>query len=85
MILHNDFIYTCERTSIIKRTFRCQNRDCKARCHTNLSMDKFESEPTAHCHPSNPERIPAIELKNQIKTKVAASDEATSSILHSAL
>lgn len=48
-------------------------------------MDSFLSEPTTHSHASNPERIPAIELKNQIKIKSATSDEASSSILHSSI
>ena len=56
-----------------------------ARCHTNLSMDTFLSESTAHNHAPNPERIPVIELSNQIKAHAAISDEPTSVILHSAL
>ena len=56
-----------------------------ARCHTNLSMDTFLSEPTAHNHAPNPERIAVIELSNQIKAHAAISDEPTSAILHSAL
>ena len=48
-------------------------------------MDTFLSQPTAHSHAPNPERIPVIELKNQIKTRAANSDEPTSTILHSAL
>ena len=56
-----------------------------ARCPINLSMDTFLSEPTAHNHASNPERIPVIELSNQIKAHAAISDEPTSVILHSAL
>ncbi|CAF0934932.1 unnamed protein product [Rotaria sordida] len=48
-------------------------------------MDSFLSEPTAHSHASDPERIPAIDLKNQIKIKAATSNEASSSILHSSL
>lgn len=48
-------------------------------------MDTFLSQPTAHNHAPNPERIPVIELKNQIKARAINSDEPTSSILHSAL
>lgn len=56
-----------------------------ARCHTNLSMDTFLSQPTDHNHAPNPERIAAIELNNRIKAQAAASDEPTSVILHSNL
>ncbi|CAF4141145.1 unnamed protein product, partial [Rotaria magnacalcarata] len=55
------------------------------RCHTNLSMDIFLSQPTDHNHVPNPECIALIELNNQIKAQAATSDESTSSILHSAL
>ncbi|CAF1661299.1 unnamed protein product, partial [Rotaria sordida] len=48
-------------------------------------MDSFLSEPTTHTHAPDPERIPAIEVKNQVKIKAATSDEASSSILHSSL
>ncbi|CAF1257971.1 unnamed protein product [Rotaria sordida] len=48
-------------------------------------MDSFLSEPTTHTHVPDPERIPAIEVKNQVKIKAATSDEASSSILHSSL
>ncbi|CAF1416428.1 unnamed protein product, partial [Rotaria sordida] len=60
-------------------------RSLDARCHTNLTMDSFLSEPTTHTHVPDPERIPAIEVKNQVKIKAATSDEASSSILHSSL
>ena len=56
-----------------------------ARCHTNLSMDTFISPPTKHCHAPNPDLIPAVQLKNDIKVRAATSDEPTSSILHTAL
>ncbi|CAF2065509.1 unnamed protein product [Rotaria magnacalcarata] len=85
MILHECYIYTLERSTTTKSIFRCRNRDCKARCHTNLSMDTFLSLPTAHCHAPNPELIPAIQLKNHIKARAATTDEQTSSILHKAL
>lgn len=48
-------------------------------------MDSFLSEPSAHSHASDPECLPAFELKNEIKIKAAASNEASSSILHSSL
>jgi hypothetical protein len=48
-------------------------------------MDTFVSQPTAHIHAPNPERIPVIELNNEIKLRAAYSDESTSVILHSAL
>ena len=51
------------------------------RCHTNLSMDTFLSEPIAH----NPERILVIELSNQIKAHTTIYDEPTRASLHSAL
>ncbi|CAF1517507.1 unnamed protein product, partial [Rotaria sordida] len=60
-------------------------RSLGARCHTNLTMDSFLSEPTTHTHAPDPERIPAIEVKNQVKIKAATSNEASSSILHSSL
>ena len=40
-----------------------------AHCHTNLSMDTFLSEPTAHNHDPNPEHIPVIELSNWVKAR----------------
>ncbi|CAF2117211.1 unnamed protein product, partial [Rotaria magnacalcarata] len=85
MILHEGYIYTVERTTTTKLIFRCQNRDCKARCHTNLSMDAFISQPTSHSHAPQPERVPAIQLKNDIKARAVITDEPTSSIIHSAL
>ncbi|CAF1677455.1 unnamed protein product [Rotaria magnacalcarata] len=48
-------------------------------------MDSFLSEPTVHSHAPDPECIPAFELKSQIKIKAMASNEASSSILHSEL
>ncbi len=43
------------------------------------------SEPTTHSHALNPECIPPIELKSQIKIKAVTSDKASRSILHSSL
>ena len=57
----------------------------KGRCHTNASMDSFVSTPTAHSHAPTPDIIPVIQLKNQIKTRAATTDEQSSAILHSAL
>ncbi|CAF1249209.1 unnamed protein product [Rotaria sordida] len=85
MIHHEGYIYTVEHTTSTKLIFRCQNRDCKARCHTNLSMDVFLSQPTAHGHAPQPDRVPAIQLKNEIKARAVTTDESTSSIIHSAL
>ncbi|CAF2781682.1 unnamed protein product [Rotaria sp. Silwood2] len=85
MLLHESYIYTVERTTTTKLIFRCQNRDCKARCHTNLSMDAFLSQPTSHSHAPQPDRIPAIQLQNEIKARAATTDESTSLILHSSL
>ncbi|CAF3834472.1 unnamed protein product [Rotaria sordida] len=85
MVVHAGFIYTQERATTTKLIFRCQNRSCKARCHTNLSMDVFLSQPTTHNHAPNPDRIPVIQLHNEVKQRAATTDEPTSSILHSAL
>ena len=48
-------------------------------------MDTFLSQPTSHSHVPQPDRIPAIQLKNEIKARAVMTDESTSSILHSAL
>ena len=56
-----------------------------ARCHTNLSMDTFLSQPTTHCHAPNPDLILAIQLQNDIKARATTTDEQSSSILHTAL
>ncbi|CAF4480594.1 unnamed protein product, partial [Rotaria sp. Silwood2] len=85
MILYEGYIYTVERTSTTKLIMRCQNRDCKARCHTNLSMDAFISPPTSHSHAPQPDRVPVVQLKNEIKARATTTDESTSTILHSAL
>ncbi|CAF3646667.1 unnamed protein product [Rotaria socialis] len=85
MLLYEGFIYTVERTTTTKLILRCHNRDCKARCHTNVYMDAFVSQPTAHCHAPQPDRVPAIKLKEEIKTRAATTEEQSSIILHSAL
>ncbi|CAF2176293.1 unnamed protein product [Rotaria magnacalcarata] len=85
MILHGGHFYTIERTTTTKIIFRCQNRDCKARCHTNLSTNAFLSQPTSHSHAPQPDRIPAIQSKNDIKAGAVITDEPTSSIIHSVL
>ncbi|CAM4831054.1 unnamed protein product [Rotaria magnacalcarata] len=48
-------------------------------------MDGFLSLPTAHCHAPHPDRVPAIQLKNEIKTRAAMTDESSSSIINSVL
>ena len=48
-------------------------------------MDAFISDPTMHNHPSNPDRIPVIQLHNQVKQSAAKTDQSSSSILNSAL
>lgn len=48
-------------------------------------MDAFLSQPTPHCHAPNPDLVPAIQLKSDIKARAAVTDEPTSSILHTAL
>ncbi|CAF2675354.1 unnamed protein product [Rotaria sp. Silwood2] len=83
MLLYDSYIYTVERTITTKLIFRCQNRD--SRCHTNLSMNAFLSQPTSHSHALQLDRIPAIQLHNEIKARTATTDESTSSILHLAL
>ena len=49
------------------------------------SMYVFVSQPTSHCHAPQPDRMPTIQLKNEIKTRAITTDESTSTILHSAL
>ena len=56
-----------------------------ARCHTNISMDAFLSEPTEHSHAPAPEKIPVIELTNSVKARATISDEPSSVILQPAL
>ncbi|CAF3690343.1 unnamed protein product [Rotaria sp. Silwood1] len=48
-------------------------------------MDVFLSQPTSHDHAPQPDHVPAIQLKNEIKARAATTDEPSSSILHSAL
>ena len=48
-------------------------------------MDNFLSQPTTHNHAPNPDRIPVIQLHNEVKHRAATTDEQTNSILHSAL
>ena len=85
MLGYEGFIYTLERQSEAKMIFRCQNRSCKGRCHTNPSMDVIVSGPTEHCHAPNPDYVPVVELKNKIKSRAGDSEELSSVILHSAL
>ena len=44
-------------------------------------MDAFQSQPTAHPHAPQPDRISAIELKYEIKARAVMTNESTSSIL----
>ncbi|CAF3170465.1 unnamed protein product [Rotaria sp. Silwood2] len=48
-------------------------------------MDAILSQPTTHFHAPQPDRVPAIQLKNDIKARAVITDESTSSIIHSAL
>ena len=48
-------------------------------------MDAILSGPTEHCHASDPNLFPVIDLKNKIKKRAADSEEPSSTILHSAL
>ena len=47
-------------------------------------MDAFLSQPASDSHAPQPDRIPAIQLKDEIKTRAVTTDESTSSIVHSA-
>ncbi|CAM4920337.1 unnamed protein product [Rotaria socialis] len=85
MLDYEGYIYTLERKTDVKMIFRCQNRDCKGRCHTSPSMDTVLSEPTEHCHAPNLGKIPVLELKNKIQSRAADSEEQSSTILHSVL
>lgn len=85
MLGYEGHIYTLERQTEAKMIFRCQNRDCKGRCHTNPSMDAILSGPTEHCHAPKPDRIPVVELKNKIKSKAEESEEPSSTILHNVI
>lgn len=82
MLAYEGYIYTLERQTEAKKIFRCQNRDCKGRCHTNPSVDAIVSAPTDHCHAPNPHRLPVVELKNKIKSRAGDSEEPSSTILH---
>ena len=48
-------------------------------------MDTFLSQPTSHSHAPQPDRIPAIELKNEIKVRAVMTDESANSILRTVL
>ncbi|CAF4868496.1 unnamed protein product, partial [Rotaria socialis] len=48
MLSYEGYIYTLERKNDVKLIFRCQNGDCKGRCHTNPTMDVIVSAPTEH-------------------------------------
>ena len=48
-------------------------------------MDEYLSQPTSHPHASQPDRIPAIQLKGEVKTRAVMTDESTNPIVHSAL
>ncbi|CAF1195693.1 unnamed protein product [Adineta ricciae] len=48
-------------------------------------MDSFLKEPSEHTHAPDPDQVHVIRLKNELKTRGASSDEATSTILFEAL
>ena len=48
-------------------------------------MDTFISNPTMHNYASNQDRIPVIQLHNQVKQSAATTDHPSSSILNSVL
>ncbi|CAF3615372.1 unnamed protein product [Rotaria socialis] len=87
VIGYEGYVYTLERKTDVKLIFRCQNRDCKGRCHTNTNstMDVIVSAPTEHCYASKPDLVPVLELKNKIKLRVPETEESSSTILHSAM
>ncbi|CAF4478251.1 unnamed protein product [Rotaria socialis] len=85
MLSYEGYIYTLERKNDVKLIFRCQNGDCKGRCHTNPTVDVIVSAPTEHCHASKPDLVPVLELKNKIKSRAAETEESSSTILHSAM
>ncbi|CAF1105589.1 unnamed protein product [Adineta ricciae] len=85
MLGYEGYIYTKERKTEEKIIFRCQNRLCKGRCHTDPSMTIFIKRPTAHCHGPSIDQILVIEFKNKIKARAVISNEPTSTILFSEL
>ena len=85
MLGYEGFIYTLDRQTEAKIIFRCQNRDCKGRCHTNPIMDAILSGPTGHCHAPNLDRIPVVEFKKKLKSRSGDSEEPSSAILHLAI
>ena len=85
MLGYEGFIYTLDRQTEAKMIFPGQNRDYKGRCHTNSIMDAIVFGPTEHCHAPNHDRIPGVELRNQIKSRSGDSEEPSSVILHSAI
>ncbi|CAF3339785.1 unnamed protein product [Rotaria socialis] len=85
LLVYDSYVYNLERKTKLKSIFRCQNRDCKGRIHTNLSMDSISSGPTAHSHSANLDKMSVIKLQKDIKSRAAISEEPTSNILHSAL
>ncbi|CAF1475098.1 unnamed protein product [Rotaria magnacalcarata] len=48
-------------------------------------MDTILSESTEHCHVPNLCKLPALELKNKIRSRAADSEEQSSTVLHSVL
>ncbi|CAF1501616.1 unnamed protein product [Adineta ricciae] len=77
MLGYEGYIYTKERKTEEKIIFRCQNRLCKGRCHTDPSMTIFIKKPSAHCHGPSIDQIPVIELKNKIKARAVISEGPT--------
>ncbi|CAF3268924.1 unnamed protein product [Rotaria socialis] len=44
MLGYEGYIYTLEQKNDVKLIFRCQNRDCKGRCHTNTNSAMDEKD-----------------------------------------
>ncbi|CAF1136196.1 unnamed protein product [Adineta steineri] len=85
MVCYSGYLYTQHSISGEKRVFRCEDRNCKSRCHMNIQMEVFVKEPSEHSHAPDPDRVHIIQLKNEIKTRGSSSEEATSTILFDAL
>ncbi|CAF5100221.1 unnamed protein product [Rotaria sp. Silwood1] len=85
MLCYSGYLYTHHSMTEKKRVFRCEDRNCRSRCHTNTLMEVFVKEPSEHSHAPDPDRVHVIQLKHEIKARGSSSDEATSIILFDAL
>ncbi|CAF1560987.1 unnamed protein product, partial [Rotaria sordida] len=85
MIYFSGYLYTQHRITEEKRIFRCEDRNCRSRCQTNIETKVFIKEPTEHSHAPDPNRLHIIQLKNELKERSASSDEGTATILFDVL